>query len=1083
MQQIQLAAQKTPNLHQPIGDYPPTVFKMKATELMAPRTITAIIGGHQVISSQLIIPDNRNAPICQDTSYRQLTGITNSWVYIQSVCALRDGGALLSMSMFDSTLLPSPFSKIYGLLVKLNRYGTIIWIRQFEDLTPGTYNSFFCNKAVELSNGDIISSTLLSTNPSSDVYSAVIYRLDPFGAVIWKNHIRSNLSLINSPTGTFRFYLENAVEGLNGDVLIAGTTNSNLSSGIVATMIRMDNTGQIVWDANYKNYGFDGSYRFGAEGIFAMMKNGNPVLVALSHGSNNPNAAPAICFLTLDYATGNSLNKRFFHNNYSDPWTEFYKSFTYWYNKCELLANGHILFHGKLFSDYVNPGTPFIDHFGVVEFDTAFNYVNSYTISSTQQTNYYKDVLKFDASGKGAMGLLKYIDNYEEELYFGFFKNQQFLNQRMVHYVNVGMQGNNGIFFSDDNSVNYIQGYFDYLPEAKSYLEFRKMHNSDTSSVCLGILQQTMSFGTFNFIEVPLYFFLDNNEPNLFVSLAQNNTQNDTITHQTITGCHQTNFCDTLKIHGEALICGAGSSIVFSSYKNPECGGNVQWDINNQSIDSLKVLSDSSVQIWFKNINWQGYLYAYLPSGSCYITTLDSIPVTIVRSQVPVNLGPDTNICNQTSLLLHAGSSYNNYLWQDGSTDSILLVNAPGSYWVEVSDLCGNNYRDTIEITAYNITVSIGPDRSKCNNDTLQLEATNGFINYLWSPNYNISSTNLQQVVINPLLDTTYTVIAEKTPGCFAYDTIHISVFTSPSINLVDQPDMCFGDSILFDAGVGFANYLWSNGSITQQTMVYTNGTYSVTGTTVEGCKSVDTTIVYNVYQLPVVSLNKDSTLCFGTQRTLDAGGGFNDYLWNGGNTSQTINVNTVGTYGVVVTDLHGCKGGDTTVISKILASPSGFLGPDTLICGYGELQLKPLTSYNEYLWSSGDNSSSIIIKQPGTYWLQVRDQKGCIGKDTIIVNLKDCLMGFFMPTGFTPNGDGKNDVLRPLLFGNVKQYQFMIYNRWGELIFKTTDLSKGWDGTYKGQPQDGGVFVWMCIYEFEGDGVKRESGTCVLIR
>ena len=126
---------------------------------------------------------------------------------------------------------------------------------------------------------------------------------------------------------------------------------------------------------------------------------------------------------------------------------------------------------------------------------------------------------------------------------------------------------------------------------------------------------------------------------------------------------------------------------------------------------------------------------------------------------------------------------------------------------------------------------------------------------------------------------------------------------------------------------------------------------------------------------------------------------------------------------------------------------------------------------------------SSITIKQPGDYWLQVKDQQGCYGKDTIVVNPKDCLKGFYMPTGFTPNGDGKNDLLRPLLFGNVIQYQFIIFNRWGEEVFTSTDKSKGWNGNYKGLAQNSGIFVWMCTYKFEGEETKKESGTCVLIR
>ena len=543
--------------------------------------------------------------------------------------------------------------------------------------------------------------------------------------------------------------------------------------------------------------------------------------------------------------------------------------------------------------------------------------------------------------------------------------------------------------------------------------------------------------------------------------------------------CSQVATCNEIELSNPGGICDTLPHNIAVT-RNPGCTAPVYFMYDNNFI---QVLNRTDTSISFKCVQSGTIkIKAKIFTGCLWIEDSTSFSISLITQ--PVNLGPDTTICPSNTLLFNAGSGFTSYLWNDGSTDSTLLVDNAGLYFVHASDACGNLLRDSVVVLAAPpIPFTIGLDRIKCNNDTLQLTATAGFLNYSWSPNYYINSTTTQQVVVAPLTDTTYTVIAEKTPGCFAYDTLHVSVFTSPPIDLGNHPDMCFGDSILLDAGTGFNSYTWNNGATAQQTMIYTNGSYSVVGTTADGCKSADTVIVYNVYPLPKVNLNQDSTICFGTQRILDAGSGFSNYSWSNGNTSQTMTVNAVGVYGVIVTDNHGCKGGDTTIITKILPAPSNFLGLDTAICGYGELQLKPLTTFNEYSWSTGNNSSSIIIKQPGDYWLQVKDQQGCYGKDTIVVNPKDCLQGFYMPTGFTPNSDGKNDLLRPLLFGNVTQYQFMIYNRWGELIFSSTDKSIGWDGKYKGQPQNGGVFVWMCVYRFEGEETKRESGTCVLIR
>lgn len=226
--------------------------------------------------------------------------------------------------------------------------------------------------------------------------------------------------------------------------------------------------------------------------------------------------------------------------------------------------------------------------------------------------------------------------------------------------------------------------------------------------------------------------------------------------------------------------------------------------------------------------------------------------------------------------------------------------------------------------------------------------------------------------------------------------------------------------------------------------------------------------ISVSIHSNPIVILDKTNTLCEGAIKTLDAGI-FSSYLWNTGSTNRTITINNTGLYSVTVTDSNGCTGTNFTNITTLLPLPARFLPSDTSICPYGSLSLKPGAGFRSYLWNTGSKSSSISVKQPGQYWLQVRDNNGCYGTDSILVLPKDCLKGFFMPTAFTPNNDGKNDILKPILLGNVKQYEFWIYNRWGQLVFHNTDPSKGWNGIFKGLNQDGNAFVWICLYQFEG--------------
>jgi gliding motility-associated-like protein len=163
--------------------------------------------------------------------------------------------------------------------------------------------------------------------------------------------------------------------------------------------------------------------------------------------------------------------------------------------------------------------------------------------------------------------------------------------------------------------------------------------------------------------------------------------------------------------------------------------------------------------------------------------------------------------------------------------------------------------------------------------------------------------------------------------------------------------------------------------------------------------------------------------------------------------------------------------------------TPAAFLPADTAICAYGSIQLSPVRNYNSYRWNTGINSAQLTVSQPGTYWLEVTDANNCTGRDSVIVNPKDCLKGLYVPSGFTPNNDGKNDLLKPFLFGNIKKYEFRVFNRWGETVFVTKDPNAGWNGLHKGIPQDAAVFIWSCRYQLEGEEERVEKGTVVVVR
>lgn len=473
--------------------------------------------------------------------------------------------------------------------------------------------------------------------------------------------------------------------------------------------------------------------------------------------------------------------------------------------------------------------------------------------------------------------------------------------------------------------------------------------------------------------------------------------------------------------------------------------------------------------------------YFVVTMDACDVLSSDTITVSTYPA-IPPSLGPDTVICPGNTILLNAQNGYASYKWQDGSVDSVFTVTQPGNYFVTTKDACGTKLSDTIIVSPHPpIPFSAGPDRVKCNSDTIHLHATTGFLNYEWLPDYQLNSATSPDVIADPLTDIAYTIRAEKTRGCFAYDTVHVKVNHSLPIHLGPDTSFCMGDSVIFNAGNQFSSYTWSNGSAASYIVAKTAGLYMLDAMSTEGCHSLDTVLV-NILSNPVVTLDHNNTLCAGGSRLLDAGN-FASYLWNDGSRGKTLQVDKQGTYIVSVTDKNGCRGNDTCVITRIVPLPSGFLPKDTSICSYGTLVLQASQGFADYLWSNNSTTSSVTIDKPGSYWLQVTDNNNCVGKEFVTVSIKDCMAGFYMPNAFTPNTDGRNDVFKPMIFGNVVYYSFVVYNGWGQKVFECKDLTKGWDGTFHGTNCPSDIFVWTCSYQFAGGNVENKKGTVMLIR
>ncbi|MEO6355634.1 MAG: T9SS type B sorting domain-containing protein [Ferruginibacter sp.] len=542
--------------------------------------------------------------------------------------------------------------------------------------------------------------------------------------------------------------------------------------------------------------------------------------------------------------------------------------------------------------------------------------------------------------------------------------------------------------------------------------------------------------------------------------------------------CNTISNCNNIQINGPDSICNLQDTLVFTLQKNAGCTATAVWQTDT-TLSKILAFTDSTIRL--KLIKPGTILLnASIISGCTGLSAQKIIHIT--RPATSLNLGPDTTLCANNTYTLKAGTGFKTYLWSQAlGNDSILIVSNPGLYILTVTDYCGNQFKDSVMIKSANFLFSAGNDTSKCNKDSVMLSVTPGFINYAWQPAYNLLNLGPEKVKVFPDVDTFYVVKAEKWPGCFVSDTVHIAVKISPPILLGADTSICKGQTVVLNAGNNFGTYQWSTGDINQEIITGTAGTYSVNAITVDGCHS-SAAIHIAAYPVPMVTLDHTTTLCYGTTRTLDAGN-YISFTWQDGSTNRTFKAVAPGTYHVTVTDNNGCNGSDTVHITQLLPLPANFLPSDTAICNYGEVILRPNNSYTAYLWSTGDLSSSIKVTHAGIYTLEATNQDHCKGIDTIKVLPKDCMEGVYIPTAFSPNHDGKNDVFRPMIFGNVVQFEWTIYNRFGQPVFSSKKPSEGWDGNVNGIKQNSGGFTWHCWYQFVGKAAQVMSGSVLLVR
>ena len=371
--------------------------------------------------------------------------------------------------------------------------------------------------------------------------------------------------------------------------------------------------------------------------------------------------------------------------------------------------------------------------------------------------------------------------------------------------------------------------------------------------------------------------------------------------------------------------------------------------------------------------------YTYTDANGCVDSATDSLEV--FGLPVP-DLGLDRTFCENTTLQLDPGNVGINYSWNTGANSQIISITTAGTYNVTVVDSNRCVGRDTVVIGLEPApVVDLGNDQNICASSSITIDAGNPGLQFLW----NDGSTG-QTLSINSV--GTYSVEVTDGVGCIGRDTMSLlSINPSPAVNLGSNTTICNGSTLTLDAGNPGASYLWHDNSTAQTFNASTIGQYSVQVTDAFGCVGYDTINITGFSSSLPVDIGLDTSICAGTNLTLDAGNPGGSYLWNNGSINQTITVSAVGSYSVSVTDATGCIGRDTMNVRGILANPSVDLGNDRNICFGDSLLLDAGNSGAVYLWNDGSSSQTIIAKNVGQYHVSVTNASGCIGRDTMSIN------------------------------------------------------------------------------------------------
>jgi len=406
--------------------------------------------------------------------------------------------------------------------------------------------------------------------------------------------------------------------------------------------------------------------------------------------------------------------------------------------------------------------------------------------------------------------------------------------------------------------------------------------------------------------------------------------------------------------------------------------------------------------------------------------------------------------------------------WNVGGGDTTDYVSLSGgiqSLTYTMVDEAGCAYDTNINIYIYpSPDINLGNDTSICINDSITIRSGIDSVmasTYLWNTGSTIDS-----IMKKPINTSIYSLTATSIHNCVSFDSITVTLDSLPIIVITEDTLLCIGRDVDITASGG-NEYIWNTGSVNSSINVSptVNTVYLVTVTDSNNCVSNDSMKV-DIAALPTITTSNDTTICDGTSTTIWASGGIFYYWDNGENTSnQIVDPVSEEIYKVVVVDNNTCID-SAEVKVEVLENPivEIYSNLDT-ICEGGSVSLTSGGGMY-YLWNDKykGNTYKDSPKISTRYKLTaINTMNGieCYDTSSYFVYVEHCAV--YNASAFTPNGDGLNDTYGPIgLVSSEATFEFIIYNKWGKMVFYTTEKNKRWDGKVNGVDAPQGVYSYV---------------------